>query len=208
MGGAQVETVPPLTLAAAVSGNEVFLSGPISAGQGVAISANGIAAGVTAGSTDTLSTLATSVAAALTAAGISAAASGAAVTVASATTLYANTFVQAVTGQEVERQIQHFEITIYVPTRALRDAVSAAMKPIFAASQRITMPDGFQALMRSAPPIELDDDKPEKALLFVRKLYFQVEYATVVQGTAATMAIGQNTITDSRGNTLPTQVET
>jgi hypothetical protein len=208
ISGAQHQAIPPVTLSTSVSGTSVLISGTISAGQGIAVSANGIAAGATAGSADTIATLAATVAADLTAAGISASASGNAIAVPSATTLSANTFVQVATGQEIERQIQNFEITVYVSSRALRDAVSAALKPVFAQNMRFTLPDGFQALMRSAAPIEMDDDRPEKALLFIRKLFFQVEYATVVTGTAATLALTQNTLTAGRGPALTALVET
>jgi hypothetical protein len=201
------QTVPPVTLTATVSGTTVTIGGAISAGQGVAVDANYSPVGVAAGSTDTIATLAASLAAAMTAAGQPATASGAVVTVPGATTLYANTFVQAVTGQEVRRQIQGFDITLYVPGRDLRDAVSAAITSSLGAVTRFTMPDGFEALLNPAPPIEVDDDKPEKDLLFVRKIYYAVEYATVLPGIAATQAIIQAGFTDTAGDTLATFVE-
>jgi hypothetical protein len=199
--------IPAQTVTVSVSGNNVTIGGTISAGQGVAVSANGIAAGAAAGSTDTLSTLAASVAAALTAGGAASTATGPVITVPSATLLYVNTFVSIVTGKEVQRQIQGFDITLYAPGRDLRDAVSAAIQPVLGVNKRITMPDGFVALMDPAPPVETDDDKPEKALLFIRKLYYQVEFATVLGGTAATQAIIQDALQDAFGDTLATLVE-
>ena len=206
-GAQQTGTPPTQTLTVAVSGSTVTIGGTIGAGLGVAVSANGVCAGAAAGSTDTLTTLATAVAAALVTAGATASASGAVITLTNGLPLYANTFELIATGQEVERQIQGFEITLYVPGRDLRDTVSAAIKPALAATQQITLPDNFQALMRSAPPIELDDDKPEKALLFIRRIFLQIEYATVVAGQAATQAIAQAVMADFIGNTLPTVVE-
>lgn len=77
----QAQTIPAQTLTVTVSGNALTLSGTVSAGQGVAASYNGVAVGVTAGSTDTLTSLATELAAAFVAAGQTATASGPTVTV-------------------------------------------------------------------------------------------------------------------------------
>jgi hypothetical protein len=190
---APTSTPASATLTAVVAGDTVTLGGTIAAGQGMAVDANGIAAGAAAGSADTLATLATLVAAALTSAGATASAAGPVITVPGAPsgTLYANGFVLVATGQEVRRQIQGFDITIYAPGRDARDAISAAISPALGAVTRVVMPDGFQAKIDPASPIELDDDRPEKELLFVRKLFYAVEYATVLSGAAATLAIGQ-----------------
>ena len=201
-------TPPAQTLTVAVSGTTVTIGGTIAAGQGVAVATDsGAAEGYTATATDTLATFATALAANLTAGGAAATASGAVVTVPGANTLYANTFVQVPTSEEWGRQKQGFDITIYAPGRQVRGVVANAVKSALDSSIRFTLPDGYQAYMEPASPIEIDDDRPERALLFVRKIYYSVEYPTTISATSPPLAIAEAIIQDTTGDTLAVQVE-
>jgi len=201
-------TIPAETITATVSGQTVTIGGTVSAGQGVAVAQNGLAAGAVAGSTDTAATLATALAASLVSAGIAGTtASGAVVTLPGTAQVQAGGFVQAVTLQEVRRQIQVYEVTLYVPGRDLRDTVSAALTPVVPSMRRISLADGTAGLLDTVSPIEVDDDKPEKALLFIRKLYYGVEFPTMLPTNAATVSIIIDNISDFFGDTIATITE-
>jgi hypothetical protein len=201
-------TPPPRTLTVAVSGTNLTIGGTIAAGQGVAAAtAAGVAQGYTATATDTLATFAAALAANLTAGGAAATASGAVVSVPGAGTLYANTFVQVPVAEEWARQRQGFDITIYAPGRQVRGVVASAVKVALDSTIRFTLPDGFQAYMEPASPVEIDDDRPERALLFIRKIYYTVEYPTTIPSTLPTLAIAEAKIQDTAGDTLATVVE-
>jgi hypothetical protein len=207
-GGPGIGTIPAATLTVSIAGDVATIGGTVTAGQGVALATNSFTgAGYTALTGDNLAAVATGLAAALTAAGQAATAAGDTVTVPGAAALYANTFVSVGTVQEVQRQIQGFDITIHAPGRDVRDATSAAFKPILDNTIQFTLPDGFAARMLAAPPIEIDDDRPERALMFDRHVYYNVEYATTLQGLAVTQAIIAVPIEDQTGQSPASFVE-
>jgi len=201
-----IGTIATSTLTATVSGNTVTLGGTITAGQGIALAVNGTLLGSTAGAGDTLATLATTLAG-LVNAGTPATATGAVITVPASVTLIAAPFVSVTTSTEVERQIQGFQVTIYSSDWNLRDAVGSALTRCIAGTKKITLADGFQGLMRLSPPVSVDDDKPGKELLFVRKLYLQVEFPVTTTTVTSTLALALTQIETPAGTVLANVIE-
>jgi hypothetical protein len=202
----QNAAIPPTTITAVAAGTTVTLGGTISAGQGAAIGVNGEFFGYTATGTDTLANMAAALATLINVA-TPATAAGSVITIPAAYALFANTFVQVEVSQETERQIQGFVLTIYAPGRDMRDLVGKTIATAFSQQIRFTLDDGFQAYMLQGPPIAVDDDKPEKEILFVRMMYYTVEFPTVVESEAATLAIAAGQVTNQFGGNVATIVE-
>ena len=201
--------IPPSAISVAIAGNTVTIAGAIAQGQGVAVSVGGAMVGTAAGPADTLASLAARLAS-LISATTPATAAGAVITIPAAaaptTALQANTFVQVTTSHEVARQVAGFEVTIRTPGRDLRDAVSRCLTPVFGGMTRLALPDGSQGLLNIALPVELDDDKPEKELLFVRKLFYAVEFPVIAQVITTTQALIGTSIQNPAGTVLATTV--
>jgi hypothetical protein len=204
MARSNLPTPPAVTITAAVSGTTVTLAGTVAAAQGAAIVANNVPFGAVAGTGGTLATLATALAAGLTAAGVSATASGAVVTVPGATQLAANGFVQVAATKEWRRQAQGFEVTIYAPGRNLRDQAGSFIDQMFAQIKKITLADNFAAKLDYVSVI--DDDRPEKDLLFLKRLFYQVEYPTTAQKIFSTIAVSVVPVQTKAGVPIETLV--
>lgn len=88
-------------------------------------------------------------------------------------------------AQELERLSQRIQITVWAPDPTTRATVSGALKQGLAQLPFLTMPDGFAARLRSAGG--LLSDVLEKAKTYRRDLIYEVEYATTLTTTAATV---------------------
>lgn len=140
-------------------------------------------------STDTPTSIATGLAALIAATYPGTTSSGAVVTLPSGVTVQeVRVGTTGITAAEWERQQQPMQITVWSYDPMVRNAIGAAIKQAFAPIAFLTMPDGFGARVRYVNS-HLSDEY-EKAKLYRRDLFYQVEYATTIeQETAAVVAV-------------------
>lgn len=92
-------------------------------------------------------------------------------------------------SQEVGRSEQQFQIGLWCPTAALRDAAARAIDPALRGLNRITLSDG--SIARITFHGGFGSDGGQKAILYRRDLIFTVEYASILLSTAAQMVAGE-----------------
>lgn len=112
------------------------------------------------------------------------------------------------TGQvttEWERQIQRIQITIWAPEPNDRNEVGSAIKSGFSQFSSLTMPDGFGAWIKSMGQIPTLSDLLEKAKTYRRDLFYDVEYATTVTKTVATVVATKLQFQDTQGDPIATR---
>jgi hypothetical protein len=133
-------------------------------------------------STDTLAMIATALAAliAVDRPG-TAAASGVVTLPSSASITAARVGVTGTSIREIRRQERVFQITVWASTPAQRDVIGAALDIALAATEFLTMPDGYAArlIYRNS---HLSDDM-QKSKLYRRDFQYSVEYATTQTAT-------------------------
>ena len=115
------------------------------------------------------------VAAALDAAIPGASSSGSVLTLPPAPDIEARVVGYAALTRELRRQEQHFRVTLWCPTPALRDAAGAAVDGTLAAMDFLALPGPSSGRITYSGSLE--DDVPSKANLWRRKLRYCVEYA-------------------------------
>ena len=193
------QTQPDATMTATVDGAEVTIGGTPSDAQVVAL----IVDGATAYAYRPLATdEAADVAAGLADLIDGATAVGAVVTLpGSAPRVVARVEADAVAVRELRRQEHSFTVTVWAPTPALRDAAASVVDTLFAATDRVTLPDGFSARVRYVSTGE--DDSPQRGVLFRRDLRFLVEYPTTETMTTPRLAVGVYNLFDNRSPADP-----
>jgi hypothetical protein len=166
-----------------VRGNALTLAGTAAVGQAVLAIVDGMAFGTIQSASDTPATTAAALAALIAAFFYpSASALGATVTVPGCHSLAAAVAAAGSTVLPVHRQTQEFVVTVYAAGFANREIIGPAIDVALAGAKRIVLPDGTIGSLRLTWVNH--DDRPEKELLFVRQRGVQVEYDTVVPGTA------------------------
>lgn len=88
-------------------------------------------------------------------------------------------------GTEWERQMQRVQVTVWAPTPDARNQVSTAIRTAFAKITFLSMPDGFGAWIKPAGSQLMDS--LQKAVLYRRDLFFEIEYPTTTTQTIATV---------------------
>ena len=168
-------TPAAITLAAAVAGNTVALSGTVSTPQNLALLVDGKAYvhGVAAG--ETLATVAAALAA-LVSADQPASATGAALTVPGAHRIVARVGGAGTSIREVKRQLRRFRISFWCADPNSRNAAAAPVDVALATTNFLTLADGSAGrLVYHASPLI---DKAETTALYRRDLVYSVEYGT------------------------------
>ena len=130
----------------------------------------------------------TTVAAALAALVPGATASGAVLTVPVAPDFLVRTGGQVLVQREVRRQVQGFQITLWCPNQASRDAATSLVDQGLAETDWIRLPDA--AWGRLLYVSSSSDDVPTKEALWKRSLIFTVEYGTTQTKSVQTMLFG------------------
>jgi hypothetical protein len=97
--------------------------------------------------------------------------------------------------REIRRQTRTFQITVWANCFASRDPLAAAIDAALAATTRMVLPDGSQAIIGYVNSLQNDD--PQKAGIYRRDLMYSVNYATTQ--TLAEYAILKATINVSGG---------
>ena len=89
----------------------------------------------------------------------------------------------ATASMETKRQEKQFQITIWAPTPAARDACAGPIDAALSDSTNIAFPDGSAGIIRYSHSTQTD--MIEKARLYRRDLIYTVDYATVQTQTLA-----------------------
>lgn len=134
---------------------------------------------------DTLTSIATALATLIAATYPGTTSAGPVITVVGAPIETVRVGTTGVTATEWERQIQRVQITIWAPDPTSRNLVSATVKAGLSQIAFLTMPDGFGARVRANGGTL--SDLLEKAKVYRRDLFYDVEYATTVEETSATV---------------------
>lgn len=188
-----------ITLAATV--NTVTVGGYVWAGQNATLLVNGKPYSYPVQQTDTLTTIATALAA-LVNADTPATSLGAIVTIPAAYKIVARVGTTGTSIRELRRQERTFQLVIWAPTPALRDAVTQPLDVALAALNFITLSDTSAArLIYKGSPIT---DDLQKDRLYRRDLLYKVEYATTQTHIDTAITVTQSNFSNQpTGATAP-----
>jgi len=188
-------TVPfPVTpsFTAVIAGRTITIGGAVSVGHFVTIHVNGaVVASYAALSTDTLTTMATALTAQLVAAGVTATSAGPVITTPT-DLLIARCGAPQTAYLEVDRTMQRFCVTVWAPNNAIRTAVAKVIRPALAINDFMTMPDGYAAWLRYESSNDID--RADKQSASCRDIHYWVEYAVTQSNTVYTLTTFVNEI--------------
>lgn len=176
------------TLSASVTGTSVTFNGAADTGQIAGILVDGVSYAYRTQAGDTPQSVAANLAAMARENSI-VLLSGGTVTIAGAGRLLARVVADAPTQQEVRRQERGFRITCWCPTPTTRDAASVAIDQALSTQHFIALVDGSYGRLTYAGTTVFDQS--QNARLYRRDLSYNVEYPTIVSGTAPAMLFGQ-----------------
>lgn len=191
----QHSTAAAQTITGSVSGDVLTLSGTISTPMAVLVTANGTLYSYAVQSTDTLTSLCTALASLIP----NATSSSNTLTVANAYQLLVAFSVGSVAIKEVGRQQQVFQVSVWAPTPAARQAAAVILDPAIRAQIRFALPDNTWCQIRARSMA--DTDAMQKPALFVRHLHYECEYGTIISKATQTAA-GTQITTSLTGGTL------
>lgn len=192
-------TAPVHTITLTVVGAIVTLSGTVSV-QNLLINLNGISYVYTMQLTDTLTTAA----AALSALIPGASSAGPVVTLTGAHSVFVRVGGFGTSVKETKRQEQSFQITVWAPTPAARDAAAKGVDSILSDATNMALADGSSGIIRYSQTLQTD--QLEKAGLYRRDLVYTVDYATTqIQTFAEVIAPVLNIVNAQTG--LPVLTE-
>jgi hypothetical protein len=178
----------PATLAVAVGPQSASFSGRCAVGQLAGVAVNGATFAYAVQANDTPATVASNIAVLLRAAGWLVDYAGTAITVPNAAIFAARVVCGANALQEIKRQEQEFQITLWCPTPALRDAASPLIDEAFASLQFIALADGSSARLIYAGSDA--EDGAADAALYKRMLRYSAEYPTTLAQVTPAMLFG------------------
>jgi len=190
------------TLTVSVSGYQATLNGTPSATQVVMVALNQQTYAYQCVLGDTLLTVAANVAALVP----GAIASGPSIIISGGQGFRVRISAQGIMIREVRRQERGFQIVVWAPTPAQRDAVASVVDSAFAAITILDLPDGFGA--KIAYLRTFTSDSEQNAALYRRDLFYCVEYATTQTMPAYQVAAIPVDWFASQGTTLPTPTVT
>jgi len=170
------QSVNAQTITATLSGQMVTIGGAQPATfypHVISVSVNGLPYVYTTLQADTLNSIASALAALIP----GAVAVGAVITI--STTARLNFSRVGVTGssiREIRRQTRVMQLSVWTSTPSMRDTLAKAIDTALAATEFLTMPDGYGARLVYKGSHILDD--VQKASLYRRDFLYMVEYAT------------------------------
>lgn len=176
----QLQTLNVATITATITNQTVIIGGVFPSpfiAHNINVMVNGKPYVYAIQVSDTLTSIATALAALIVVGVVGATSSGAVITM--PTTARITAARVGVTGtsiREIRRQERVFQITIWAQTPTLRDTIGSALDIALAATEFLTMPDGYSARLfyKSSNVI----DALQKAKLYRRDFMYNVEYAT------------------------------
>ena len=170
--------LPEIELTLTVSGNTVTVAGAISCPLNAAILVDGTAYVYPLQATDTPTSVATALAALIG----TATNTGPVITIPTGT-IEARVGAVGNIVQEIRRQVKSFRISLWCPSPAVRDAISAVVDNALAPLSFVNLPDGTSGRIRYERTATLDG--LQKAMCYRRDFVYSVEYSTTVVTTAA-----------------------
>ncbi len=184
----QVASRVPASLSVSVVGNAAAFSGTCALGQLAGLVVNDFAFPYAVQTSDSPPTVASNLAANLRQAGWLVQYSGSTVTLPNAEKFAARVVNGAHALQEIKRQTQVFEITVWCPTPLLRDEVSPIIDEALAAPQFIALSDGATARIIFVGSDA--EDGAADAALYKRTLRYSGEYPTTLGQIEPAMLFG------------------
>jgi hypothetical protein len=163
-----------ITTTAVIAGGVITFGGSVTLPLNVAVAAQGRSTNYAAVAGETLASLAIAVAASCVAAGIGASASGATVILASGGPATITLGGEGTLIRENAREEQIFQITVWAPTQALRQATTKAFESQLAGTDVLNLPDGSQANIRYMK--HMINDHSEVENLYRADIWYRIEY--------------------------------
>jgi hypothetical protein len=171
----------PATLGWAVAGVTATLSGTVTVPQNVGIIVDNVAYTYAVLAHDTLASVAAALVA-LIVVNRPCTSAGAVLTIPSSALIVARVGTVSNIAQELARQKENYQVTVWSPTPNDRKTLTRAIQVSMASTPRIATPDGFGARVRYRNGVPLDD--AQKAILYRYDLFYEVEYAITASSTA------------------------
>jgi hypothetical protein len=169
---------PAPTLTATVVGNVVTLGGVVTPGNYVTvIVGDGIAYSYAALPDQTFDDVAAALQAIIQG-DFPAAAAGATLTITTGLSIVARVGAPGQAAMEIRRQLRQFQITFWCADPASRDQASGLVDPVLAATDFLTLADGFAGRLLYVGTASFDTAQAQR--LYRRDLIYSVEYPTTV----------------------------
>lgn len=199
----QGSTTSPITLGWSVSGSIATVTGTVSIPQNIGLVLLGQSFLYSVQSGDTLSTIASAIAALVNPV-TPASAPGAAISIPAGGAIQGRVGGIAATMREVGRQKQTFQVQIWAPNEAIRQAVAKTIKPFLDDQRRIVLADGSVAMMPAGQAMTLQDIL--KVGVSCSAIRYRIEYATIVASSTAQVLTIAQTIAETADLTGNPQV--
>jgi len=184
----QVVAAVPATLTVTVGKQSASFAGSCATGQLAGIAVNGAIFPYAVQANDSPATVASNLCALLRAGGWLVDYAGSTITMPNAEMFMARVVNGANALQEIKRQVQDFEITLWCPSPTLRDAASAAIDEALADIQFMALADGSSARIIYAGTEA--QDMSANATLYKRTLRYGAEYPTTIAQLEPAMLFG------------------
>jgi len=184
----QVVAPVPATLTVTVGPQSASFAGVCVAGQLAGVAANGAVFPYAVQANDSPATVASNLCALLRASGWLVDYAGSTIAIPNAETFTARVVSGANALQEIKRQVQDFEITLWCPSPALRDAASVPIDTALASTQFMALADGSSARVIYAGTVV--EDMSATATLYKRTLRYTAEYPTTIAQLEPAMLFG------------------
>jgi len=178
----------PATLSVSAGPQRASFAGICAVGQLAGIAVNGAIFPYAVQANDSPATVASNLAALLRASGWLVDYAGTTITVPNAQSFTARVVNGAQALQEIKRQIQDFDISLWCPSPALRDAAAALIDEAVANIQFLALADGSSARVIYAGTET--EDGSANATLYKRVLRYSAEYPTTIAQLEPAMLFG------------------
>ncbi len=182
----------PASLIVTVSQVSVSFTGQCLLGQVVGLIIDGSIYAYSVQNSDSTTTLASNIAQHLRTAGWLVAYAGNIITIPGAHSVVGRVVAGAVSFQEIKRQSQEFQISLWCPDPDSRDAAAPLIDQALSSANFIALKDGsFGRITFSGSEVS---DQASDATLFKRQLLYLVEYPTTLVQITPAMLFGSNNI--------------
>lgn len=179
---------PAPTLAAAVAGTAITLSGTVSTPQGVDLIVDGVDYAYAVQANDSLASIAAALAA-LVSVNQAASSTGPVITIAGSHKILARIVSSGTSAREVSLEQRVFKVSIWADTFDRRDSLAKPIHPMLADITRIAMPDGTWATAQYSGSQQIDTEQKEN--IYRRDINLSIEYSTILTRTDTTVGIVQ-----------------
>jgi len=188
----------PSLVASTVDGS-VTVTGQVTPGQGLLIIVDGQAYSYQCQVADTSGNVLAGLASLVSLDRI-ATVSGDVLTIPDARSITARLVVQGTAIRPTRQQEAGLLVKVFAPSFSARDAVAGAVDTALSLLARVALADGSVAMLRYSGTTY--DDRPQKALTYVRTLLYQVEYSTTQTETETSIGVMEAILTPgARGGT-------